>query len=86
MARRIRGVKSMQSTALAKRLWVEDIMVQTGSGAVVANSCFQKFMLKVLKIKEADMVRPTNQQQPLFPEKVGEDNRLCTVLEKGQHR
>jgi len=44
-------------------------MVQTGSGAVVANGCFQKNMHMALKIKETDMVRPTKQQQPLFPEK-----------------
>jgi len=28
----------------------------------------QKNLLKALKIKEADMVRPTKEQQPLFPE------------------
>jgi len=61
--------KSMQSTAWAKRLRAEDIMAQTGSGAVAANGCFQKNMLKALKIKEADMVRPTKQQQPLSSEK-----------------
>ena len=61
--------KSMQSTAVAKRLRAKDIMVQTGSGAVAANGCFQKNMHKALKIKEADMVRPSKQQQPLFPEK-----------------
>ena len=44
-------------------------MAQTGSVIVVANGCFQKNMLKALKIKKADMVRPTKQQQPLFPEK-----------------
>jgi len=59
--------KSMQSTALAKRLRAEDIMAQTGS--MVANGCFQKNMLKKMKIKEADMVRLIKQQQPLFPEK-----------------
>jgi len=59
----------MQSTSLAKRLRAEDIMVKTGSGAMVANGCFQKNMLKALKIKEADMVRPTREQQPLFPKK-----------------
>jgi len=61
--------KSMQSTALDKRLRAEDIMAQTGSGAVAANGCFQKNMIKALKIKEADMVRPRKQQQPFFPEK-----------------
>jgi len=55
--------KSMQSTALAKRLRAEDLMAQTGS--MVAN----ENMLKTLKIKEADMVRPSKHQQPLFPEK-----------------
>ena len=30
---------------------------------------FRKNMLKALNIKEADMVRPSKQQQPLFPEK-----------------
>jgi len=59
--------KSMQSTAVAKRLRAKDIMAQTGS--MVANGCFQKNMLKAPKIKEADMVRPSKQQQPLFPEK-----------------
>jgi len=44
-------------------------MAWTGSSAVVANGSFQKNMLKALKIKKADMVRPTKQQQPLFPEK-----------------
>jgi len=52
---------------LAKRLRAEDIMAQTGS--MVANGCFQKNMLKKMKIKEADMVRLIKQQQPLFPEK-----------------
>ena len=44
-------------------------MVQTGSGAVVANGCFQENMHMALKITETDMVRPSKQQQPLFPEK-----------------
>jgi len=57
----------MQSTALATRLRAEDIMAQTSS--MVANGCFQKNMLKALKIMEADMVRPSKQQEPLFPEK-----------------
>ena len=57
--------KIMQSTALAKRLRAEDIMAQTGS--MVANGCFQKNMLKALKIKEADMVRPSKQTTTTFP-------------------
>ena len=57
----------MPSTALARRLRAEDIKAQTGS--MVANGCFLKNMLKALKIKEAHMVRPTKEQQPLFPEK-----------------
>ena len=72
---------SMQSTALAKRLRAQDIMAQTDS--MVANGCFQKNMLKVLKIKEADMVRPTKQQQPLSPEKW--EGTINCALEKGQH-
>ena len=40
-------------------------------------------MLKALAIKEADMVRPTKEQHPLFPEKW--EGSICTVLEKGQH-
>jgi len=61
--------KRIQGTAFSKRLRAKDIMAQTGSVIVVANGCFQKNMLKALKIKKADMVRPTKQQQPLFPEK-----------------
>ena len=59
--------KSMQSTALAKRLRAEDIKAQTGS--MVGNGCFLNNMLKALATKEADMVRPTKEQHPLFPEK-----------------
>jgi len=51
---------------LAKRLRAEDIKAQTGS--MVNNSCFLNNMLKALAIKE-DMVRPTQEQHPLFPEK-----------------
>ena len=57
----------MQSTALAKRLRAKDIKAQTGS--MVANGCFLNNMLKALTIKEADMVRPTKEQHPRFPEK-----------------
>jgi len=59
----------MKSTALAKRLRAKKTKVQTGSDAVSPNGCFEKNMLEALKIKEADMVRTTNQQQPLFPKK-----------------
>jgi len=58
--------QSMKSTALAKRLRAEDIQVQTGSGAVAPNGCFQKNMLEALKIKEADLVCPNDQQNPRF--------------------
>jgi len=58
---------SMQSMALAKRLRAEDIKAQMGS--MVANGCFLINMLKALAIKEADMVRSTKAQHPLFPEK-----------------
>ena len=57
----------MQSTALAKRPRAEDVKAQTGS--MVANGYFLNNMLKALAIKEADMVRPTKEQHPLFPEK-----------------
>jgi len=42
-------------------------MAQTRS--MVADGCFQKNILKALKIKDSGMVRPTKQQQPLSPEK-----------------
>ena len=57
----------MQGTALAKRLRAEDIKDQTGS--MVGNGCFLNNMFKALAIKEVDMVRPTKEQHPLFPEK-----------------
>jgi len=60
-------VSSMQSTALAKRLRAEDIKAQMGS--MVANGCFLYNMPKALTIKDADMVRLTKGQHPLFPEK-----------------
>ena len=52
---------------MAKRLRAEDIKVQTGS--MVGNGCFLDNMLKALATKEADMVRLTKEQHPLFPEK-----------------
>jgi len=61
--------KSMKSMALAERLRAKDIKVQTSSDAVLPNGCFQENMLETLKIKEADIVHLTNQQQPLFLEK-----------------
>ena len=36
---------------------------------MVGNGCFLNNMLKALAIKETDMVRPTKEQHPLFPEK-----------------
>jgi len=79
--------RSIQSTALDKRLRAEDIMAQTGSGAVAANGCFQKNMLKTLKFKEAYILHSTPEKATpaTFPREVGGDNQPCTVLEKGQH-
>ena len=36
---------------------------------MVGNGCFLNNMLKALAFKEADMVRPTKELHPLFPEK-----------------
>jgi len=74
--------KSMQSTALAKRLRAEDIKAQTGS--MVNNDCFLNNKLKALAIKE-DMVRPTQEQLPLFPEKWEGTIDRAQFLKKGQH-
>jgi len=76
----------MQSTALVKRLRAEDIMVQTGSGAMAVNGCFQKNMLKALKFKEAESVtwyaRQRNSSH--FSPRSGREQSTVTKTDRAQ--
>jgi len=57
----------MTTMMMAKKLRAEDIQVRKGNGRVSSNGSFQANMLEALKIKEADMARPNDQQIQLLP-------------------